>query len=528
MAELSDIQECCRDKRVALVCNSERISWRRDGQEIDEHDVVIRIGNARNMVRPDCAGQKTTMWVGATKNRTVQAHGLTTFKDTQYNIWTWPDSTYMYDELREKTACFTQDEYDIMGNRMESRPSTGALLVGWFALGVAYKELNIYGMDFYADGLRKDSPHRPKEEARVVRAFLEEHENIRLVEYPDDIRTDYPRDGLKVIIWPYRFTSMGDGWHDQMAWVCKALQARGCILYQHPKFGTKIQGSVHYEPGQEMDVAIYNHCLGRDIAGLADKAKAKRVWYFKPTIPDENHTTLDELGYGAYMTCTYQEPEFRDIPMKDVDDFYAKSVSRWVSARATKWGNWDATDVPDDDYYLVLGQIPTDTVVTTMSFGKYNQSLFSLVDELNRIVDRRIIVKLHPRLALKAECKDATRVLKASLAELGVRVSVEDRIVSVHSYFPKARCVLTCNSEAGIEAMFHDKPVIAWGYPQYHWVSYDLRHLCDLRTALDLQWYNRDDARRWVYWYLKRFTFWDLRSAQRRVDDLLGVNDAQT
>jgi capsule polysaccharide export protein KpsC/LpsZ len=188
----------------------------------------------------------------------------------------------------------------------------------------------------------------------------------------------------------------------------------------------------------------------------------------------------------------------------------------------TKWGAWSQVNVSDQDYYLVLTQIPSDTVVSTMHFGKYYQELLSLVDELNSVGDRRIIVKFHPRVFDKKEALPETQKVLAALHSLGVKVSIEKRKVSVHSYFPNARCVFACNSEAGIEAMFHGKPVITWGYPQYHWVTYDLRHLNQLEEALKLDWFDEQAAKRWVYWYLKKFTFWDKKSAQRRVDDLLG------
>ena len=81
--------------------------------------------------------------------------------------------------------------------------------------------------------------------------------------------------------------------------------------------------------------------------------------------------------------------------------------------------------------------------------------------------------------------------------------------------------MLVGNSGAGFEAMMHDKPIISFCFPEYHWVTYDLRKICDLHAAIGLDWFNKASQRRFLYWYMEKYCFYDYNSAKRRIDDLL-------
>jgi len=82
--------------------------------------------------------------------------------------------------------------------------------------------------------------------------------------------------------------------------------------------------------------------------------------------------------------------------------------------------------------------------------------------------------------------------------------------------------VLLANSGAGIEVMMHRKPIISWGFPEYHWQTYDLRHLADLDRALDTgSWFVPGNSDKFLYWYFHHYCFYDQASADRKVAELL-------
>ena len=93
---------------------------------------------------------------------------------------------------------------------------------------------------------------------------------------------------------------------------------------------------------------------------------------------------------------------------------------------------------------------------------------------------------------------------------------------SIHSFlFAQPRCVFVGNSGAGFEIMMHDKPIISFNQPEYHWVTYDLRKTCDIYNAIKLDWFDPDAQRKFLYWYMEKYCFYDEASTVRRVNDLL-------
>ncbi len=329
----------------------------------------------------------------------------------------------------------------------------------------------------------------------------------------------------KVLFWPYRFLDMKLSWVKQVQWLAKSLQKEGYQILQHPKFICSIPNAKVYDFRKDtnIDITIYNHATVADLVG--DIVESKRNWFFKPTVPDEVHTTLDELGYGPYSSITYQKPNFENYSLKDVDGFFKTKVKDWINNKSNKWGSRFKTkevEIKQDDYYLVLGQCGGDSVVTTHDFGNYWQKLESIVRELNRVGDKPIVVKLHPH----TDGKDAKNInfsksIGERLIKIGKKVTVYIGKGNLHKFIEKANCVLLANSGSGYETMMQNKPIISWGTPEYVHITYPLRHLCDLKRALKLDWFNREKSDKFLYWYLEQYCYFDQESCDRRVKELL-------
>lgn len=332
---------------------------------------------------------------------------------------------------------------------------------------------------------------------------------------------------MKAILWGYKYNDMKQNWRRQMSWLVISLLESGIEVKPHPKFkcfGLQNLPSYDFTKDYNADICIYNHA---DVSCLTGNVlMAKRNWFFKPTVPTKHYTTLDELGYGPYSSIAYKKPDFEDIPDEEVKFFFATKVKDWIDNRFTKWGATfknEIQEVEERDYHLVLGQMGADEVVTRHDFGHYFTKLEQVVRELVKIDPHRwVVVKLHPYTdGIKTKSIAFSQGLKNRLEVFGPTVKVYTGMSNIHNFIKNAYCVHLANSGAGFEVMMHHKPIIAWGFPEYHWVTYDLRHLADLNKAIKLEWFDSNKADKFLYWYMEKYCFYDQKTSDRRVKELL-------
>ena len=208
---------------------------------------------------------------------------------------------------------------------------------------------------------------------------------------------------MKAVFWNYRFDDMQKSWSKQTLWLINSLQKEGIEVKIHEGFkckGTEKLSRYNCREDNPCDICIYNHATMGDLVG--NVVKADHNWFFKPTIPDDVHTTLDDLGYGPYSSITYEKPDFENVDNLEVNGFFNKQVKNWLEKRTTKFDNYfyhfknKVQEVPYNDYFLIIGQCGGDTVVTTHDFGSYFCKMEQIVRELIRISDKLIVIKLHP------------------------------------------------------------------------------------------------------------------------------------
>lgn len=297
----------------------------------------------------------------------------------------------------------------------------------------------------------------------------------------------------------------GRNWQNRFQYLVDGLLTNGINTYTHQDFKCNLKNVLPYSPSVKYDITIYNHAD----ESFGYKEKAKHNWYFKPTIPTEDYVTLDPMGYGSYTTATYKRPPYLNIRAKDCHDFINTKVKSWIDSGETKWGKVLKPYQPNDQgYVLVLAQCEGDYSVKRHDFGDYVTRINAVVDEIIECSDKKVIVKSHPHCRL-------------SIFNDNERIKVVRGKYSAHELIKNSYCVVVANSGSGFEALFHDKPVICWSYPEYHWVSYDLRHLCDMKRALKLDWYKPQAVKQFLCWYFEHYCFFDSESAAKRVKFLL-------
>jgi hypothetical protein len=329
---------------------------------------------------------------------------------------------------------------------------------------------------------------------------------------------------MKAVIWGYKYSDMKVSWARQMRWVAEALRLND-VEVKHKDIVCKGLSVPTYNPKKDnpCDIAIYNHI---DISNLTGNVlKAKNNWFFKPTVPDEVHTTLDTLGYGPFSSITYSKPDFESVSNAEVSNFFSTKVEDWKNSGTNKWsleGFKEKPEIPYKDYWLILGQCGGDSVNTRHDFGDYFTKLRQVATELSRIDDRLIIIKLHPHM----DGKDADNTVfsesfKTQLEKISKNIKVYNGKIGIHNFIENCKAVILGNSGAGFEAMMHHKPIIAWGYPEYHWISFDLRHLANLVRAINLDWFDVKRQDKFLYWYMEKYCFYNQETCNKRVGDLI-------
>ena len=73
--------------------------------------------------------------------------------------------------------------------------------------------------------------------------------------------------------------------------------------------------------------------------------------------------------------------------------------------------------------------------------------------------------------------------------------------------------------------MMHDVPIISYGYPEYHWITKDLRILTELKGYIaDMTWFDKELSRKYLMWYINWYLCHDVKTTQRRVEELLDAD----
>lgn len=333
-----------------------------------------------------------------------------------------------------------------------------------------------------------------------------------------------------VLFWPYKYNDMLEDWRFPVYQMISAFAHYGYNILRHENFKCRdIEHASIYDFNKyrdDIDICIYNHT---DISWITGNVvKSRKNLFFKPTVPEQGYTTIDELGYGPFSSVYYNKPDFEVFTENDINLFYSTDVDRWIKLRSNKWNDSfspEKTEINEEDYYLVLGQCYGDEVVNRHDFGSYKNKIESIVAELTRVDSKRkIIVKLHPYTngADQPMHGGFVEVIKNEIGRIGKNVIVYTGNLSIHDFLPKARCVLIANSGAGFEAMMHNKPIISWGNPEYHWITYKLVHLADMIRAINIEnWFNEFKQKQFLYWYTKFYCFNDTKSCIRRVGELI-------
>lgn len=336
---------------------------------------------------------------------------------------------------------------------------------------------------------------------------------------------------MKANICARRFVDVYKGWYNAYKNVMDALHEMGieiCIsphlnMQEIPPYATV---GITDSPD---DIYVYNHTHIDEIQ-QSGFFTGRKTLFIKPTLPTPNHFTLDSRGYAAASYITYTKPNFVDY---NSSFFFEETVPNLIKNRPNKWsdrdwckfGEEEQLNIPEE-HILVLGQLPKDETCSRMSFGDHFTKLESIVDSISHLDN--IVVKLHPHLLDPASEDDEDYLPEPRFREAVTRWENQGIVVlagytSLFDVLPKTKVAIVDNSTSGLECLFHQVPVISYGYPEYHWATKDLRHLVHLpRLVTDLSWVNQEYSNSFTAWYFEQYLCSDFSSTKRRLLEIFG------
>lgn len=168
LVELKEIQDFCKDKRIALVGNSSSILGKRLGKQIDEHDIIIRMNHAVRFIDKYSldTGKKTDIYDCEVS---VINHVLSLCKEAnaKFNMrlirWGDPNTTANENILVHSVKKMYLGDHAVHRKLKQEhfsedfKPSTGAAVLNFLINHIEFKNINLYGFDFFKTALRNRS-----------------------------------------------------------------------------------------------------------------------------------------------------------------------------------------------------------------------------------------------------------------------------------------------------------------------------------------------------------------------------------
>lgn len=271
------------------------------------------------------------------------------------------------------------------------------------------------------------------------------------------------------------------------------------------------------------DIYVFNHTYIQDLKNKGFNLGSQTL-ILKPTAPTPFHFTIDTEGYASSSSITYTKPDFENTPYKE---FFHKDVKTFIQTKSTKWSDnkdLQLIEVPKkvpDNHVLLIGQMPGDETVTKNSFGSHWNKFCSLVSELKGKYP--LVLKVHPSLKIESEKNGTWNYFKKDIdAWVEEGITVYYGFENIHYILPHTKVAILENSTAGLECLYHTVPIISYGYPEYHWVTKDLRHLHKVHEYIqDLSWHNKELSKSWIAWYTKHYQCYNYESTLSRLKELL-------
>lgn len=159
MKNLDDIKNLIKNKRVAIVGNSQRVLGKK--YPVDEHDVVIRMNRAWAM--PDEMKQDIGSRIDILCVSIEQDHIEKLSREYDHVIWMTPKHREEFSEsLKDRLYFYPENWRDELLPIIGASPSTGCMTFDMVRRFIDKGHVTLYGFDFFQSGnwYQKKKLHR--------------------------------------------------------------------------------------------------------------------------------------------------------------------------------------------------------------------------------------------------------------------------------------------------------------------------------------------------------------------------------
>ena len=162
---------------VIIVGNGTSILDKKNGEVIDSFNDVVRFNSFRIKDYEEYTGSKTTVWFTCNSHHIKE---INLFKEVYVHTWQWDkQKCELFKSFQShRTDCIKTDREFVRSNIPLSAPSTG--LIAIYIMLEKYSNVTITGFDWwdredhhYADKQIRGTLHKPKEEYKLIKKFID-------------------------------------------------------------------------------------------------------------------------------------------------------------------------------------------------------------------------------------------------------------------------------------------------------------------------------------------------------------------
>lgn len=240
------------------------------------------------------------------------------------------------------------------------------------------------------------------------------------------------------------------------------------------------------------DLVISYH-IDRDLTSLNNYLIVQ-----ESTLP--GRFSLDRLGYAGFSSLSKETSLFKEYSSgKDYLDFYYKSCHEFRNRKQSKYEQNIEVWLPKKPYIFLPLQVVTDAVAEL--------TWIKTIDVIDLIVERfkgtkwDVVIKKHPL--------NKSFSVEKKLNEVSEHQHVIISDASIHDLIDQSDAVFLVNSGVGLEALFYEKPVYAFGESDYSYaVSRTIKTEEDLNSVLSSEFtFDLERVAQFIFYYLNEYTF---------------------
>ncbi len=165
------------NKDIILIGNGPSLLDKKNGEEIDSFNNVVRFNNYKIDSFESYVGKKTDIWFTVCCNP-KHMESIHKYKEVYAHSWEWnKEKCKTYQKISQKRFCIKMERGFVRSNIPIDSPSTG--LIAMFYFLSKYKKITITGFDWwssnkhhYGDNEKRGSIHKPSEEYQVISALI--------------------------------------------------------------------------------------------------------------------------------------------------------------------------------------------------------------------------------------------------------------------------------------------------------------------------------------------------------------------